>query len=97
MRSLGLRIVILFWVVSSYAQTVNLSGTVTDSAGNSPLSGVIVGLATLGYKDTTGSDGKYSVTNPPVSIVAVKSIGLKGAYPSISGGFLFLICPKKKK
>ena len=97
MRSSWLWIVILFCVASLSAQTVNLAGIVTDSAGNSPLSGVIVGLATLGYKDTTGSDGKYSLMGLPVSIIGGKSIRMNGAHPSISGGFLFSICPKKKK
>jgi uncharacterized protein (TIGR02145 family) len=97
MRSLCIWVVILFCVASLSAQTVNLTGIVTDSASNSPLSGVIVGLATLGYKDTTGSDGKYSLMSPPVSIIGGKSIGTKGAHPSISGGFLFFNLPQKEK
>ena len=97
MRSLGIWVAILFCVVSPYAQTVNLTGIVTDSASNSPLSGVIVALATLGYKDTTGSDGKYSLMSPPVSIIGGKSIGTKGAHPSISGGFLYFNLPQKEK
>ena len=97
MRSLWIWVVILFFVISPSAQTVNLTGNVTDSAGNSPLSGVVVGLAKLGYLDTTGSDGKYSLMSPPVSIIAGKSIGTKGAHPTISGGFLFFNLPQKEK
>jgi uncharacterized protein (TIGR02145 family) len=83
--------------VFPYAQTVNLTGIVTDSANNSPLNGVIVVLETLGYLDTTGSDGKYSLKSPPVPIVPGKSINATAARPNINSGFLFFDLPQKEK
>ena len=97
MRSLWIRIAILFCFSSPYAQTVNQTGFVTDSASNSPLSGVIVILATLGYNATTGSDGKYSLMAPLQSIIPCKSIGTTAAHPSINGGFLLFTLPQKEK
>jgi uncharacterized protein (TIGR02145 family) len=40
---------------------VNLTGTVTDGAGGSPLPGVSVALKTLGISDTTDAQGKYQI------------------------------------
>ena len=40
---------------------VNLTGTVTDAAGGSPLPGVAVVLKTLGISDTTDAQGKYQI------------------------------------
>ena len=98
MRSLWLWIVILFSVASLSAQTVNLAGIVTDSASNSPLSGVIVVLVTLRYWDSTTSDGKYSLTNSsPLSIIASKTLGTNGTHPSINNGFLFFNLSQKEK
>jgi uncharacterized protein (TIGR02145 family) len=96
MRSLWICVVIFAYVASSYAQTVNLTGTVTDSADNSPLSGVRVVLAKLGYTDTTDKGGKYSLLGSPVSIIVGKSIGA-ATHLSINGRFLFFTLPKKEK
>jgi hypothetical protein len=43
------------------AQTINLRGVVTNQAGK-PVSKAIVTLVTQGLKDTTGTDGAYSIT-----------------------------------
>jgi uncharacterized protein (TIGR02145 family) len=95
-RSLWIRVVILSCAVFSYAQSVNLAGIVTDSTDNSPLSGVQVILAKLGYWDTTDNNGKYSLKSSPVSI-AGKFLGAAGAHPGIDGGFLFFTLLKKEK
>lgn len=97
MRSLRIWAVIPFCFLSTYAQTVNLTGTVTDSAGNSPLSGVHIVLAKLGYSDTTGSDGKYSIVFPPVSIIAGNSIGARTTNPRIIGNFLVFTLLQRQK
>ena len=43
------------------AQTINLRGTVSNSTGK-PINNAIVTLAKQGLKDTTGTDGAYSIT-----------------------------------
>jgi hypothetical protein len=43
------------------AQTINLRGTVSNQAAK-PIANAIVTLAKQGLKDTTGSDGAYSIT-----------------------------------
>jgi poly(3-hydroxybutyrate) depolymerase len=43
------------------AQTINLRGTVSSKAGK-PIANAIVTLVKQGLKDTTGSDGAYSIT-----------------------------------
>jgi hypothetical protein len=49
------------------AQTVDLHGLVSNASGK-PIGGAIVALRGMGLKDTTGSDGKYSLANPMVSV-----------------------------
>jgi hypothetical protein len=49
------------------AQTVNLRGTVSNGSGQ-PVSGAIVTLMKAGLKDTTGSDGTYSLAQTNTSI-----------------------------
>jgi uncharacterized protein (TIGR02145 family) len=97
MRLLWIWLIFLVCFKPPYAQTVNLTGIVTNSANNLPLSSVIVSFAKLGYSDTTGSDGKYSLMSPPVSVIVNKSIGLTEAHPIINGGFLFFNLPQKEK
>jgi poly(3-hydroxybutyrate) depolymerase len=64
------------------AQTVNLRGKVSNSAGK-PVANAIVSIVNQGLKDTTGTDGAYSISNgtPVVSPVALipqfKNIVLK--------------------
>lgn len=54
-------------VSALHAQTVHVRGLVSDGAGK-PVANAVVELARLGVRDTTGSDGAYSLTNPGVSI-----------------------------
>lgn len=44
------------------AQTINLHGKVSNSAGK-PVANAIVTLVSQGLKDTTGADGAYSISN----------------------------------
>ncbi len=57
--------VILFTVLAVSAQTVNLRGTVSNSAGKA-ISGAIVTLARQKMKDTTGTDGKYAFASTSI-------------------------------
>jgi hypothetical protein len=50
------------------AQTINLRGKVSSKSGSS-VSGAIVTLVKQGLNDTTGSDGKYSITKPNVAVL----------------------------
>jgi len=66
------------------AQTVNLNGTVTSLAGQ-PLAGAIVTLQGIGLKDTTGSDGKYSLAQ---SLVSVQPLSRPGRAVQLNGNIL---------
>lgn len=48
------------------AQTINVRGRVSNGAGQ-PVANAVVELVQQGVKDTTGSDGNYSLTKPGVS------------------------------
>lgn len=58
---------ILSWVTVN-AQTVNLSGKVTNLGGK-PISGAIVTLVGQALKDTTGADGNYSLVKSNVAVL----------------------------
>jgi len=59
--------------ISIPAQTINLHGTVSSTAGG-PISGAIVSIAKLKLMDTTGADGGYSFGGP----TGVLTRGLSG-------------------
>jgi lysophospholipase L1-like esterase len=50
-----------------HAQTVNVRGKVSDGAGR-PVANAVVELMQQGVKDTTGSDGGYSIIKPSVPL-----------------------------
>jgi predicted peptidase len=52
--------------LTANAQTINLRGKITNQAGN-PISNAIVTLAGQSLKDTTASDGSYSITKNGVA------------------------------
>jgi uncharacterized protein (TIGR02145 family) len=56
-KLIGIVMVLGFGAVAQ----VNLTGTVSDAAGGSPLPGVAVALKTLGISDTTDAQGKYQI------------------------------------
>lgn len=66
------------------AQTVNLRGTVSNGVGQ-PVSGAIVTLLKTGLKDTTGSDGIYSLVRMNTAILP-RSSGAESI--SLTGGAL---------
>ncbi len=63
-KLIGIVMVLCFGAVAQ----VNLTGTVTDAVGGSPLPGVLVALKTLGISDTTDAQGKWQ-------IIATRSTG----------------------
>lgn len=62
--------VILFAGLTVSAQTINLRGTVTNSAGKA-VPNAIVSLVRLKLKDTTGTDGKYTFTGSVATLPAI--------------------------
>lgn len=69
-------------------QTLNISGTITDSAG-APLSGAVVQLEKGGNSATSGSDGKFALTG---------AVGLAAPRPAapearLHDGYLFFELP----
>ncbi|MBN2035450.1 MAG: hypothetical protein JW768_01790, partial [Chitinispirillaceae bacterium] len=65
-RTIAFGLIIAFGA-KLHAQTINLHGRVSNSAGQ-PVANAVVELAKQGVKDTTGSDGAYSIVKPNVSI-----------------------------
>lgn len=61
MKSFTALIIIVTAVSISLAQSITISGKVTDT-GNIPLPGAAVKLETLGLTATTGADGSFSLT-----------------------------------
>ena len=54
------------------AQTVNLTGKITNQAGNA-IAKAVVTLTPLGLKDTTGADGLYTLTSGNTAILPSQS------------------------
>ncbi len=50
-----------------FSQDINISGTVTDSGG-AGIEGAVVQLEKLGFKDTTGANGNFTITGDIVII-----------------------------
>jgi poly(3-hydroxybutyrate) depolymerase len=55
-------LLIVFGILAINAQTINLRGVVSNKAGK-PINKAIVTLSGQGLKDTTGTDGKYLISN----------------------------------
>ncbi|MEK7393498.1 MAG: hypothetical protein AAB214_13145 [Fibrobacterota bacterium] len=55
------------------AQTVNLTGKVTNQAGKA-IANAIVNLTPMGLKDTTGTDGSYSLATGNTAILPSQSV-----------------------
>ena len=61
------------------AQTINLRGTVSNSTGK-PINKAVVTLAKQGLKDTTGSDGAYSITGNTGVVLPLLIPGKEGIF-----------------
>ncbi|MEN9307643.1 MAG: hypothetical protein RL173_1575 [Fibrobacterota bacterium] len=77
------------WLVAAFAvaieaQTVNLHGIVS-STGGQPVAGAIVTLRAMALKDTTGSDGSYSIVN---SLVSISPLTRPGRMVRLNGNIL---------
>ncbi|MBN1577437.1 MAG: hypothetical protein JW913_12845 [Chitinispirillaceae bacterium] len=70
--------------------TINLRGTVSNQAGE-PVSDAIVTLVSQGLKDTTKSDGSYSITQNVVSVLPV--LKPQSRVVSLDRGFLEFSLP----
>ncbi|HAJ79425.1 MAG TPA: hypothetical protein DCO75_06600 [Fibrobacteres bacterium] len=68
MRSKILCLVLLIGLTVNAQTTISLSGKITNSSGTA-ISNAIVTLVGQGLKDTTGSDGAYSITKSNVSVL----------------------------
>jgi poly(3-hydroxybutyrate) depolymerase len=75
----------------SQAQTINLHGLVTNKAGK-PIANATVVLQGKGLKDTTASDGSYSITKADPSSISAPARGLQGV--SMDGGSLVVALEK---
>jgi poly(3-hydroxybutyrate) depolymerase len=61
------------------AQSINLRGTVSNQAGK-PIANAIVTLAMQGLKDTTGTDGAYSITKNTGVVLPLLIPGKEGIF-----------------
>ncbi len=79
----------LLLALTANAQNINLSGKVSNLAGQ-PIANAIVTLANQGLKDTTGTDGAYSISNttaaisPKALIPQLRSIVVEKGYLEFS-------------
>lgn len=68
----GLMLCLFAIILTTSAQTINLSGKILNRAGY-PIANAVVSLVNEGSKDTTTNNGSYSITK---SSVAVSSVAL---------------------
>lgn len=68
----------------SFAQTIEIKGTVTDSKSNSPLPGVSVIVKNSSVGTTTDFDGRYLISVSPNDILVFSYIGFKTYEVSVS-------------
>ena len=72
-KSLLLLMVFLFCVLSSWGQTIHVTGQVTD--GKDPLMGAIVQVVGSNMKAITDVDGKYAIDVPANSTLQFSYVG----------------------
>ena len=69
---------------TAFAQNINVSGVVSDTAGNPiPGAGVLIQGASKGV--STDIDGKYTISAPKTATLVFKSIGYKDATVDVAG------------
>jgi hypothetical protein len=87
----SLHLVLAGAIAVSAAQSVNLTGTISNQNGK-PISGAIVTLARQTLKDTTGSNGIYAIASPtPVTTAPILPESEKS---TITNGFLSISLTK---
>ncbi|MCB9497050.1 MAG: hypothetical protein H6686_09230 [Fibrobacteria bacterium] len=69
-----------FFALGTKAQTVQLAGTVTSTAGGTPVPGAIVSLLQAGLRDTTDAQGRYSLekTSSAIGVRPASAAALVG-------------------
>jgi hypothetical protein len=80
------------FAISTQAQTINLRGKVSDGTGKA-VPNAMVEIAKLKLKDTTASDGTYSITGSVTALHSSK-IQLSRNEVSFKGGILDLSVSK---
>ncbi len=70
---------------SVYAQTVNISGTVTDAAGVPVIGASVIDINDRTIGTITDIDGRYSITSAPYSTLEFSCIGYKTVREDIDG------------
>jgi len=81
--SLAFWLAVLAW--EPFAQSIDLHGLVTNKAGK-PVANAIVVLQSNGLKDTSASDGSYSITQGVLSSISPSAHPIQGI--SLDGGAL---------
>jgi hypothetical protein len=93
MRKLLFRLMALLMAsVPAKGETVNITGTVTDSAGT-PVAGAVVGLERLGLTATSAADGKFSLTGT----TAISAAAPAAPRASFRTDGLFLDLPARER
>jgi hypothetical protein len=82
----------LIAAAAASAQAVNITGTITDSAG-APLAGAAVQLERGGLPTTSGSDGKFSLTGT----TGIASSAIPAPRAQLHSGMVFLELPSAQR
>lgn len=84
-RFILLSVIMLFSVISAYAQNITIKGKVTDSANGEPLPAATVLLKGTTRGTVTNLDGEYSLTAPAQGVLVFSTIGYKAVEVEING------------
>jgi hypothetical protein len=90
MRLLKLLIALVLGTAMVHAQTIKISGKVTDSSGATPLVGVIVTLEKTGLTATTVADGNFTLTGTIGINTSGNTLQNKTVSAGVFNGVLFL-------
>ncbi len=81
-------LIMLLLSLSIFAQSINLRGTITNQSGK-PIANAIITLLKQGMKDTTGTNGVYSISST-TAIVAPVALQPQSQSIHLENGFLEL-------
>jgi TonB-linked SusC/RagA family outer membrane protein len=86
LRQAILSIVALFFCLASFAQNKTVTGKVTSSDDNKPMSGVTVTVKGTKHSTTTDNNGNYMVAADPGDVLQFTSIGYQMSEATVGKG-----------
>jgi TonB-linked SusC/RagA family outer membrane protein len=86
LKAAGMVLVLAFlWGVPLQAQTIQVSGRVTDASTGDPIADVRVMVAETDIRGVTDPDGRYTLNASPNGVLVVSAIGYRAAAVNIAG------------